>query len=480
MRLVQNFEKNRKRETKEPACAGEPAGFGGMFRVCLHLAAAIPVLFLGSCGIWETTTAVLWTDRPEFAFYAQDFNASQAHYKVEVHYFESPAQKLTDTQEYPDIVVGSWLKSASTRTLFRPLDYLIKDNLLDPETFYSRLLSLGRIEGKQYLLPVSFNIPALVFSQNNSALLSNRFVVGLEEIRSAGKDYNLETQGAYSRMGFSPAWDNEFLFVTATLFNTSFREASPLAWDSNALDRTIRYIRDWIQEANTGIEAEDDFVFKYFYDPPAKLAISGRILFAYMNSSEFFTLPEEQRSNLDFRWIAEQDTIPLSEDTVYYGICKDGKAKKAATAFSQWFFQEETQRVFMEKSKKRRLNETLFGIANGFSALRTVTEHVFPQFYPGLLGHMPPETFLSPPNILPRNWMIIKERVILPYLHNRIRSPTGDDRHSENERSENDRSENERSENERSENERSENERSENERSLERYLADWLRINRGS
>jgi hypothetical protein len=33
---------------------------------------------------------------------------------------------------------------------------------------------------------------------------------------------------------------------------------------------------------------------------------------------------------------------------------------------------------------------------------------------------MPPEDFLSPANILPRNWTSLKERIILPYLHERI------------------------------------------------------------
>jgi ABC-type glycerol-3-phosphate transport system substrate-binding protein len=418
----------------------------------LHCLAPAAFLFLlSSCGflrlpfgLGESTTAVLWTDRPEFAIYVEDFNAGQDRYKIEVRYFESLAQKLTDNGEYPDIAIGSWLKSASTRTLFRPLDALFNDSL-DPVTFYPRLLALGRIDDRQYLLPVSFNLPALVFSRENSPLLSNQFVVGFEEIKSVGKDYNLETNGAFTRMGFSPAWNNEFLFVTAMLFNTSFREAAPLAWDVNALDRTVLYIRQWIEEANTGIEAEDDFVFKYFYDPPSKLVIGGRILFAYMDSSEFFTLSEEQLSNLDLRWISERDTIPLSEDMTYIGICKAGKAQKAAMAFTQWFFQEETQRAFLEKSRAYRLNETSYGIANGFSALRTVTEHIFPQYYPRLLGHMPPEAFLSPPNILPRNWTAIKERVILPYLHDRIRSASP-----------------------------------ETARSLERSLADWLRVNQGS
>ncbi|MDR3138819.1 MAG: hypothetical protein LBT95_03990 [Treponema sp.] len=365
--------------------------------------------------------AVLWTDRPEFAIYAEYFNSSQEQYKVETRYFPSPAQKLTQPGEYPDIVVGNWLKSTSTRALFKPLDFLFKKGALRQEAFYSRLLALGNIEDKQYLLPVAFNLPALVFAEEHSSLLSSPFTVGFEEIKNLGKDYNREGKGTYSRMGFSPAWDDEFIFIIATLFNTSFREAHPLAWDSIALEKAMLFIADWISEANGTIQAEDDFAFKYFYDPATKLVLSGRILFTYMASSEFFTTPEEGRTHLDFRWIAENSTIPLLEETLYYGIYKDAEARKASEAFTQWFFQAETQRLLLETGKKMRINETLFGIGNGFSAIQTVTEQIFPQFYPKLLGHMPPGDFLSPPNILPRNWMAIKERVILPYMQDRIR-----------------------------------------------------------
>ncbi|MDR3193127.1 MAG: hypothetical protein LBT87_08695, partial [Treponema sp.] len=310
-------------------------------------------------------------------------------------------------------------------------------------SFYPHLLALGNIEGKQYLLPVSFNIPALVFARNNSYLLSNSFTVSLDEIKALGNAYNTGNNGIYSRMGFSPSWNDDFLFITATLFNTSFKEASPLAWDSDALEQAMAYVRNWIEEVNGGIRAEDDFVFKYFYSSPSNLALSGRILFAYMNSADLFTLTQEKRANLDFRWIAEKNSIPLAEEAVYLGVCKNGKAEKAAKVFTQWFFEEDTQRHLMEVSRDKRLTETFFGIGNGFSALRTVTEHIFPQFYLNLLGHMPPEDFLSPPNILPRNWTVLKERVILPYLHDRIRHDTKNGI-----------------------------------RSLERRLSDWARLNR--
>jgi ABC-type glycerol-3-phosphate transport system substrate-binding protein len=382
------------------------------------------VLFAGAffCSCSGNKTAIVWTDRPEFAFYGEYFNAAQDQYKVEVRYFDFPAGELKNAETYPDIAVGSWLKSASTRVFFKSLDSFFGDNKLAQNTFYPRLLAIGSIDRTQYLLPVSFNAPALVFAKDKGEQLSNPFIISFDEIKKLSKAYNIENNGTYTRMGFSPFWDDDFLFIVATLFDASFREAAPLAWDAAALEQAMNFINNWISEVNTNIQAEEDFTFKYFFDPPAKLAQSGRILFTHMNSDELFTLAEDQRNNLDFRWIAERNVIPLTEGSVYLGLIKKGKAPKAAAAFIRWFFQSETQRQILERSRASRMNETSFGIAGGFSALRPVTEQIFPQFYGSLLGHIPPGDFLSPANILPGNWMIIKERLILPYLRDQVRS----------------------------------------------------------
>jgi ABC-type glycerol-3-phosphate transport system substrate-binding protein len=381
------------------------------------------LLVFPSCSSGRGKTAVLWTDRPEFAFYADFFNSSQSQFKVETRYFESPAQQLLSAAEAPDIVAGSWLKSSSTRFFFKPLDSFFRKDRDFESAFYPRLLTLGNIDGRQYLLPVAFNIPALIFARDRGEGLSSPFTIGFEEMKALGKAYNQEQNGTYARMGFSPAWDDEFLFIVATLYNASFREASPVAWDAAALERGMVFVSDWIEEVNANIQTGEEFSFKYLYDPPAKLVLSGRVLFTYMNSASLFTLAEERRTNLDFRWVAEKNTIPVVEGAVYYGIAKRGKAQRAAAAFTRWFFQAEIQRLLLEKSRDNRMIETSFGISGGFSALRPVTEQIFPQFYPSLLGHMPPEDFLSPANILPRNWTSLKERIILPYLHERIRSP---------------------------------------------------------
>jgi len=376
-------------------------------------------LLFASCGTNGGRTAVLWTDRPEFVAYVEHFNASQSRYRVEVFYRENPAQALIGADDVPDIVVGSWLKSVSTRAFFTPLDFFFEDLLLSASSFYQSLLKLGNIEGKQYLMPVSFNIPAFIFSRENAQLIAKPFTLSPDDVKALGKAYNERKDSYFTRMGFAPRWDDDFLFVFATLYGASFREGSPLAWDDAALERALAHVKAWTVDANGDAAAEDEFAFKYLYDPAPKLAASGRVLFAYMVSDRLFTVPEETRSALDFRWVAKDSAIPVIEGAAYLGMCKKGKARNAANAFVQWFYKEETQRQLLDLSKRYRTMEGVFGIAGGFSSLKSVNEQIFPTFYPGLLGHVPPAEYILAPNILPKDWNTLKRRVVLPYLRDR-------------------------------------------------------------
>jgi len=391
-----------------------------VFKAC---ALFLAVIFI-SCA--DNGTAQIWTDCEIFALYGEYFNAVQNQYKVTVRFVESPIAELGKGNN-PDIVAGSWLKNASTKTHFKSMDNLFGAKKLSRSVFYPRLLADGRIERTQYLLPISFNIPALIFSEGREHELSNQFTIDFDEIKRLSRNYNEMNRGAYTRMGFSPLWNDNFLFTATVLSGTSFREAKPLTWDSDALDRSMAFIYDWTREINTNSQAEEDFTFKYFFEPPQKLVQSGRILFSYIESSELFSLGEEVRKNIDFRWIMEQNKIPVTEDSSYLGIPKRAKSRKAARAFIQWFFRAETQRRLLEYSRANRINENVFGICRGFSALSPVTEQVYPLFYPELLGRMPPSENFTPSNILPGNWEVIKERVVLPYLRDRARKEKADD-----------------------------------------------------
>ena len=386
----------------------------------------LAVIFI-SCG--NSRDILIWTDRPEFALYGEYFNAVQSQYRVSVRYIKLPGAELaiTNQSNTPDIIVTSWLKNASTEANFRPLNNLFGNNRLSREIFYPSLLDIGMIERNQLLLPVSFNIPALIFSREREHSLSNQFTIGFDEIKNLGGAYNVYNRGSYTRIGFSPLWNDNFLFMTAVLSGTSFREANPLAWDSAALEHSMVFINDWTNEINTNTQADEDFTYRYFFEPPERLIQSGRILFSYIESSDLFTLSEENKNQLDFRWVMEQDRIPVMEDSVYLGIPKRARSHRGAGVFIQWFFSADTQRLLLEYSRINRINENSFGICGGFSALTSVTEQIYPLFYPELLGRMPPSDNFSLPNILPGRWAEIKERVVLPYLHDRARAESAED-----------------------------------------------------
>ncbi|MDR2521945.1 MAG: hypothetical protein LBC72_05280, partial [Spirochaetaceae bacterium] len=191
--------------------------------------------FLGCCALvfsgcgFETATLTLWTDAPEFAFYAQAFNTAQVKYKIEVHEKRTLGLELEtaarERRPLPDIVAGKWLKAASLLGLWQKTDFLFAKNSVHKKMFYDVLLEFGRNGKEQLLLPVSFNLGAMVFmpdavpSTPPLAALSapNPAPLTLAEVRRAGAAFNLLSGGVYTRTGFSPTWEwnGDFLYTAA-------------------------------------------------------------------------------------------------------------------------------------------------------------------------------------------------------------------------------------------------------------------------
>jgi ABC-type glycerol-3-phosphate transport system substrate-binding protein len=247
-------------------------------------------------------------------------------------------------------------------------------------------------------------------------------------VRRAGAAFNLLSGGVYTRTGFSPTWEwnGDFLYTAARLYGAVFEEGAPLSWERGTLTSAVARLKDWLNEENGGAQAEDDFVFKYSYNPPLRLIEQGRILFAYVKSNVLFTAPAEELEQLDFRWLAAEDTdgekISVLEDVLLLGITKKCAAKNAAAAFVKWFYSDYTQRELLKGSKAAYMGAPIFGIASGFSAVRSVTESAFPPKYPALLAHIPPDDSLRAPPPLPWNWSNLKERVIVPYIRERVKT----------------------------------------------------------
>jgi hypothetical protein len=261
----------------------------------------------------------------------------------------------------------------------------------------------------------------LAFDRNNSALLPDPFSIEISNIQQIAADYNLMQNGIWTRIGFSPLWNEEFLFLSTELLGVNWQEGEPVSWDNETLEKTLAGLREWVIVANDSIQSDDDFFFKYFYEPPDRLAAGGRILFTFSKVSDFFKLPKERRDAIDFRWLEHENRIIPAENVVYYGVYRNAGSGGATAAFTNWFFNEDTQRHLLSKGKTTRSADNFFGIANGFSAIRNVTETIFTQYYTGMLGHIPPAEKIILPGVFPPFFPEIKERVILPYVREKIR-----------------------------------------------------------
>ena len=386
-----------------------------MTRKAFFVAVTIVLLF-ASCSP-ERNVAVLMTDSPVFAFYVDAFNASQDRFRVELQYRTNVPKALSEEEgSPPSLVVGQHIANESARSRFVNLDYLFRELILNPSGIYQSLLDSGEFDGRQLLLPVSFNMPLVAYRRGEERLAKDNFVISLDEIRAAGQEANKMKDLGFVRMGFSPRWNADFLLLYSRILGADLREGSPLSWNDEGLVKTINGLRAWSTEVNRSAADEEEFQFKYLYLPSYLSAQEGRIRFAYMNSWEYFLLSEERRTSLDYRWIAKGTSIPVRENVLYAAILRKGKGRSAAESFLKWFFREETQRYLLEKAKQLRTSESVFGIAGGFSSIRSVNEKVLPAFYPSLLGHLPPQEYIEAPPALPAEWTDLTDRVLKPFL----------------------------------------------------------------
>ncbi len=384
------------------------------------LLAAGAVFLLSACSRVYEDPVIIWTDKSEFVSYAELFNASQDACKAIVIYKESPCESfpVPKDEQPPDIVIGPWLKNERVRKYFTPLDHLFNDLQLNRSIFYTQLLEIGNIDDKQYLLPVSFNLPAVIFSRKNQDLITDNYVLSLDQIRDISAKFNTKnSKGIYTAMGFAPRWNSSFLYTAAKLKGTNFKEnGDSFSWNNQNLGKTVDYLRSWTLAVNDSTEAEADFAFKYLYTPSYKLVSSARCLFAYTNSNTLFNLPAEKIQDIEYRWLHENYSIPIEDQIISLGLYTNSKNTDAAELFILWLMKESSQKDILERQSTMNLNTATFGIANGFSSIKSVNERIFPVYYPILLRNLPVAEYLTCPNILPPRWETIKEKVIIPYL----------------------------------------------------------------
>lgn len=381
----------------------------------------VPLLIsLVSCTGNLKEPVVIWTNRQEFASYAELFNVVQETVKVVVVYKENPVTSLPPAKDElpPDLVIGSWLRNDTTIKQFRPLNYLFSKQKIDPLILYPQLLEYGKVQNKQYLLPVSFNLPAMIFATKNDQLVTENHLLTPDQIRDMAAQFNKKNKSnIHTAMGFAPSWSTEFQYIVSQLRGVNFRgNNGTLEWNQEQLESTMDYFHHWTQTVNDSIQEEQDFSFKYLYTPEARHVLSDSCLFAYLPSDELFSTPQNLLQEIEFRWIHQDNKIPVKDDMVFMGIYKKSRNTAGAEAFISWFMTETTQHQLLERSTIMDLNVNPFGIAGGFSAIQSVTEQVFPLYYKTLLDNLPAAQYITPPTALLPRWESLKDRVIIPWL----------------------------------------------------------------
>ena len=387
------------------------------------------VFFFAGCSLKRETLITIWTNIPEFTEYGELFNNTHDKKKVVLVYKKNPSEAIASKTEKnpPDIVVAPWLRTDKTSRYFRAIDTIFDGGGLSHSIFYPPLLEAGKIRQAYYLLPVSFNLPAVIFSKENTAAVEDNYTLSIEQIKKAGSAFNeLHKNGTYSRMGFVPQAGNSFLYFAVKAKGAQFREyKSSFTWNADKLSDAIAYLKNWSKTVNTSSETEQDFAYKYLSMPNFKRVTSGRTLFAYITSDALFSLTPEQSEQLDYRWIYENNKIPIEDSFVTLGIPKHAKHASAAYDFIEWFLSAETQRAILERKAKQNLDIHQFGIAGGFSSIKEVNEHILPLYKTMLLRNTPPTDMLGVPEKLPADWELIKEQTVIPYLRDEIKN-TGD------------------------------------------------------
>ena len=365
------------------------------------------------------TAVVLWTNAPDLVPAVELYNASQSDHIVELVYRADLDSALRLAETPPDLVVGTSIADQATTRLLQPLDRLMRREL-DAESFYADLLATGARNGRQYLLPVSFNLPIIYFS-GSLPEIDRSIIISPHELQERSEAFNAAEDNEWVRLAYSPIWNPTFLYQYLRTMGFQGHEAEngAPAWQADALVDGIAAAQAWI-DGHGGREADRTFQQKYLYDPQIELVRRGRVAYGYDASDRFLARSDARREGLGFRWLGTDGAIHVLEEVVYAGIPTGAGSRRGAERFLTSLLTEEQQAVVMESVLRKRVNS--FGFAGGFSSLWRVTERHLPVHYPELAGRIPPAAWLRFAPASPRHWDSIVREVVEPWL---MREVTG-------------------------------------------------------
>lgn len=333
---------------------------------------AIIAVFLCFASCKRSPNIVLLTNIKEAPLYAEMFNSEKrGEVVVSLRYSENPAEEIRKNKGHGDwdIVVAPYLQSGMH--YFCDISSVCKTEE-DSQKYYPQLLRIGVGKGgmfdafeAQRLLPVSFNVTAVIFDKaNENAVAGDGRNITLDDIKRCSKAFDKKGKNGYTRIGFLPETNEIFLQLVKSMYGDK---------------KGKEYIQDWTDAS----EAERaNFEYKYLTMPPQKQVTSGKCLFAVVTSDMLFggrlleSIDGSNLTDIGNRYIVDDKGSSLVRDDIMMIGIKRGKRNKKTEAFVKWFLDADTQRQILERKEDENLETDMFGIAGGFSAIVQVNSDI--------------------------------------------------------------------------------------------------------
>jgi len=368
--------------------------------------------FLIGCDQASNRVSTLWTNVPEVAAYVERFNAAQRDWQILVEFQDDPASLLLTPGRKADLVIARGLASTEVRDSMVPLDFLFDNGSLSKAAFYRGITDAGQ-QGDQFkLLPVSFDLPVLLYSKKTFPSLPG-YSLDLGTVKQLGADFAPTDERVPKKLAFSPAWEG-FGVTFLQLKGVDFREGfqGTLTWDSGRLTQAVAEFRSW---PSPGPEATAEFRRKYLQVDPTTPLAAGRLQFYPSTLATFEARPWDERRDLDFRFVDEGGRVAAADSIVWAGIPSSSLTRGAGEHFLGWLFRADVQQTLIRQA--RIDDDRSFGLARGLSSLIRSNETTLVETFPEMAGRLPEPNRLWFWNDLPPDWRtVVKTAVVRPWL----------------------------------------------------------------
>lgn len=376
--------------------------------------AGLVLTFLSAC----TTHEVLLIQSPltEFTLYVEEFNdyvrREFPRRTITALHTRNESPYGTPGNEKVDIIISPFLAAEERVSQFANLSRLLPSSFFS-RPFYEDLLKKGKFRNRQYFLPLSFDLPLLLSRIEVEPSVPPYWINFSELYRDTVRFTDQTANEKLSRTGILSV--DDILIPTLYHLGLSFHRDSQqfIVWDAQALDGALDIFQEWVRQLG-GMDRLLAFEQTHELDPISTLLAEKKVRFAYLRASEFFSFPQNLQRTLMFRWYMHEENIHVLEGETYVGLLRSSRNSRAAKIFLDWLFTESSQKELLA------IRTNSFGIARGFSSLRSVSELQLPRIHPSLIGAVPLESQLFFASALPAHWEEYQKMVVQPWLRQRL------------------------------------------------------------